>query len=334
MTSAPHDPRTICNDIVKDMRKGLLMPFLGAGVNLTDRPADVTYVPDGPYFPNGLELSQDLLTEFECKLPNACALPDPLPTGAKCKWTEQSLLRVSSYVAATKTKTSLYHHLQGVFGTPRPPTKAHEFFARFGKRLNEKGYEAPQQLIVTTNYDESLERAFDEAEEAYDLFSYVIDSDSELGKFTHKPHGQREPIIIDNKTTHVPEIKNSIILKIHGTAHPQNWEDSTFVITEDDYIDYAAFVHFDNIPPVIADIMKHRRFLYLGYSLSDWNFRVLLRGITERKRFKDQTWAVMHQFDDWDRLYWKQHNVEILQMFLKDYIEMLDQIVDETPSLR
>ncbi len=288
MTSAPKDAQwKMCDDMLKLMKKGLLMPFFGAGVNLTNRPPDTAFVPDGPYLPSAPELSEDLLREFEINLANACELPEPLAIGARCKWKEQSLLRVSWYVSAIKGKASLYHYLQKVFGQDCPPTDVHEFFARFPKRLAEKGYQVPPQLIVTTNYDELLERAFDAAEEPYDVFSYVIDSDSELGKFSHTPH-QGGAIVIDNPTTYVPEIKHTIILKIHGTAHPVNWESSTFVITEDDYIDYAALVNFDKIPSVLADKMLHRRFLYLGYSLSDWNFRVFLRGIKARSRFNDR----------------------------------------------
>jgi hypothetical protein len=334
MTSTPRDPQwKMCDDMLKLMKNGLLMPFFGAGVNLANRPPGTTFVPDGPYLPNGSELSEDLLREFECSLANPCELPEQLPMGARCKWKEQSLLRVSWYVSAIKGKASLYHYLQKVFAVDRRPTDVHEFFARFPKRLSEKGYPVPQQLIVTTNYDELLERAFDAADEPYDVFSYVIDSDSELGKFSHTPH-KREPVVISNPTTYVPQINHTIILKIHGTAHPQDWENSTFVITEDDYIDYAALVNFDKIPAVLANKMLHRRFLYLGYSLSDWNFRVFLRGIKARSRFNDPTWAIMQRHDEWERLYWKEHKVEIIQMSLGDHIEILNRIVDEMPSLR
>jgi hypothetical protein len=313
------------------MMKGMLMPFFGAGVNLSNRSPGITYVPNGPYLPNASELSDELLREFELNLPNPCELADPR---ARCKWKEQSLVRVSWYVSTQKGKSDLYEHLHKLFcsGTP---SDVHEFFARFPKRLEEKGYEVPQQLIVTTNYDVLLERAFDLAESPYDVFSYTMDRDSELGKFSHTPYGHDpvDPIPIENPTKYDPEIEHTIIVKIHGTAHPKNWQDSTFVITEDDYIDYAAFVRLDKIPSVLANRMLDRRFLYLGYSLSDWNFRVFLRGIKARSRFADdRTWAIMHRYDEWDRLYWQEHNVEILQMHLRDHINMLNEIVDDLPK--
>jgi len=178
-----------------------------------------------------------------------------------------------------------------------------------------------------------LETAFDRAGVPYDVFSYKMDSDSEPGKFTHTPHDGKTTTI-KNPTKYDREIEHTIILKIHGTVDPKDWNNSTFVITEDDYIDYAAFVRFDQIPSVLANKMLNRRFLYLGYSLSDWNFRVFLRGIKKRSKFsKDLTWAIMNSYDEWDRLYWKEHNVEILPMHLRDHMQMLNEIVDDLPKL-
>jgi len=310
------------------MLDGMLMPFFGAGVNLTKRPDKFIYDPDGSYLPNATELSDELVRKFDLKLANPCELADPL---ARCKWKEQSLVRVSWYVSTQKGKSDLYHHLHKLF-SKGAPSDVHEFFATFPGRLAKKGYKVPPQLIVTTNYDEVLESAFDRAGAPYDVFSYMMDTDSEPGKFSHTPHGGRTKNI-KNPGKYSPEIDHTIILKIHGTVHPTEWKKSTFVITEDDYIDYAAFVRLDKIPLLLAETMADRRFLYLGYSLSDWNFRVFLRGIKKRSKFpKDRTWAIMHRYDEWDRLYWDEHNVEILQMHLTEHIQMLNEIVEELPD--
>ena len=47
----------------------------------------------------------------------------------------------------------------------------HRFLARLPALLRERG--APHQLIVTTNYDLALERAFEEAGEELDIVAYV-----------------------------------------------------------------------------------------------------------------------------------------------------------------
>lgn len=295
------------------MKKGILMPFLGAGINLANRPLDAEFTPGGQYLPDAAELSQDIAREFDYP------------------WGDMNLLRVSWYAAATRGKDVLYHHLHGVFSREYPWTDVHEFFARLRKRFAAKGYQIPPQLIVTTNYDQLLERAFDAEGEPYDVFSYVVQSDSEVGKFEHIPHGGT-PKIVDDPRTYNPSISHTVILKIHGAVGP-SWDRSTFVITEDDYIDYAALLNPDHIPAVVKVKMLHCRFLYLGYSLSDWNLRVLLRGISVRSRFRgQQTWAIMSKHEVWDRLYWKEHDVRLIKVPLSQYIAILNTHLDEVPN--
>src|SRR5881394_2377582 len=318
MTSAPEDEldenRTTCKEILRRLQLGFLMPFFGAGVNLTNRKHGDTFTREGPFLPNATELSDDLAKAFGLKLENPCEVPAGLATDFVCKRKEESLLRVSWLVSATKSKVELYDHLHSTFSRDRPPTEVHNFFARFRQRLVERGYVVRPQLIVTTNYDELLERAFTEAKEPFDVFTYELDRTTKRGKFTHTPHGLENAVPIDNPVGYGDEIENTIILKIHGTANPKGLDHSTFVITEDDYIDYAAFVTPDRVPQVLGQRMLSRQFLYLGYSLSDWNLRVFLRGSQAGSHFQDKTWAIMKDPNDWDRLYWNEHRVKIVRM--------------------
>lgn len=335
MTSGPQDEldenRTTCHEILRRLQFGFLMPFFGAGVNLTNRPDGVTFTRDGPFLPSASELSEDLAKTFGLKLENPCELPLGLTTDFRCKRKEESLLRVSWLVSATKSKVELYDHLHRIFSGDHPSTEVHKFFARFRQRLVKKGYEVRPQLIVTTNYDELLERAFIEAGEPFDVFTYELDRNTKRGKFIHTPHGAENAIPIDNPIDYTAEIEHTIILKIHGTANPKGLDHSTFVITEDDYIDYAAFVTFDKVPQVLGQKMLSRQFLYLGYSLSDWNLRVFLRGSQAGSHFPDKTWAIMKSPDTWDRLYWNEHRVKIVRMSLEDHIKILNEMIDKLP---
>jgi hypothetical protein len=47
---------------------------------------------------------------------------------------------------------------------------------------------------VTTNYDDSLERAFEEAGEAYDLVAYIADGE-DRGRFLHRVQGEESVVI-------------------------------------------------------------------------------------------------------------------------------------------
>ncbi len=314
-----HALRAHCGMMINFMVKGYLIPFLGAGVNLSNRPADAAFL-RGHYLPNAAELSEDIAKQFN--YPWA----DP-----------KELLRVSWHAAATVGDGFLYQHLHDIFKLEYPLTDVHTFFARLPKKLATKGYPGRHQLIVTTNYDELLERAFDEEKVPYDLLSYVAHSDDderEVGRFRYTPHGGEPRIIYEPNTVDLT-IKQTVILKIHGAVHPTNWKRSSFVVTEDDYIDYLARMNNDSyqIPAVLMNEMLDKRFLFLGYSLGDWNLRVLLNSIRSRRSFKDRSWAVMHETKEWDETYWDAHHVRLMKLPLHDYVAALNEQLDALPDI-
>ena len=53
----------------------------------------------------------------------------------------------------------------------------------------------------------------------------------------------------------------------------------SLVLTEDDYVDFTVNVsqRRDLIPTVVQDAITDNTLVFLGYSLNDWNFRVLFR---------------------------------------------------------
>ena len=58
---------------------------------------------------------------------------------------------------------------------------------------------------MTTNYDDALERAFDEAEEPYDLAVYMASGDDK-GKFVHVPYdGEPQVVEVPNGTTRLSD---------------------------------------------------------------------------------------------------------------------------------
>ena len=96
--------------------------------------------------------------------------------------------------------------------------------------------------IVSGRYDLALERAFEEAGEELDVVTYVA-AGPNRGKFWHRPPNE-EPRPIDVPNTYATELsleRRTVLLKLHGAVDPfpeREWE--SFVITEDDYIDYLG----------------------------------------------------------------------------------------------
>ncbi|HEY0083036.1 MAG TPA: SIR2 family protein [Pyrinomonadaceae bacterium] len=301
------------------MVSGHLIPFFGAGVNLSNRPPGASFLPNY-YLPNGVELSESIVKAF--------------PT---YPWSDKKdLLRVSWYASEAFGYGALYRHLREIFSGDYPLTDVHEFFAQLPSRLAAKGYPNRHQLIVTTNYDDVLERAFDKAREPYDVLTYVAHNEMdkrEEGKFRYTPHDGVSHIIFEPNRFTLP-VERTVILKIHGTVDRTDSERDSFVITEDDYIDYLARMNTDSyeIPAVLMAKMVKRHFLFLGYSLGDWNMRVLFKSIRASRPLKDNSWAVMHDTKEWDKAYWRKHNVQLLKLSLKHYVEILNEQLDALPA--
>ena len=162
------------------------------------------------------------------------------------------LTRVSQYVAVMKGSGPLYDQLHTLIETAAQPTPIHRFFASLPPLLRERG--APHQLIVTTSYDLALEQALLDAGEEFDVVSYIA-SGRHRGRFCHlAPDGTAAPIEIPN--TYATELsldRRTIILKLHGRFDPspaREWE--SFVVTEDDYIEYLARADSSTAVPVGA----------------------------------------------------------------------------------
>ncbi len=145
--------RLVANEILA----GRVVPFLGAGANLCGRPEEVTWRPGQfDWLPSGAELSRYLAEMFNYSGKN-----------------EDDLVRVSQYVSLTVGAYPLYYELRRLFDGDYPPTALHSFLAKLPATLRGYRPEAPPyQLIVTTNYDDVLERAFRQAGEPFDLVTY------------------------------------------------------------------------------------------------------------------------------------------------------------------
>ena len=141
--------------------------------------------------------------------------------------------------------------------------------------LRERGL--PPQVVVTTSYDTALEKAFEEAGEAVEVVTYLANG-RHRGRFCHiAPDGTGT--LIDEPNTYATELsldRNTVILKLHGQVErtpAREWE--SFVVTEDDYINYLAQTEIAAAVPVsLAARLRRSHFLFLGYTMADWNLRV------------------------------------------------------------
>ena len=285
---------------------GRVTPFLGAGANRCGRPEGESFR-KGLYLPDGRELADSIAAEF----------------GVTEEEKEYDLLQISQYVSLmSPDESELGTYLHKVFDAPYPPTHVHTFLAGLPGRLRENGLPSNDQLIVTANYDDTLERTFDEAGEQYDLVSYYE------GRFVHWAPGANratdEPEVIEDPQSYhrIDEDEGIVVLKVHGLVHAK-WE--TFVITEDDYIDYLTRTDLSRLLPVnIVNRLKRSSFLFLGYSLRDWNIRAILHALS-RDQLEKQHWAVLLDPDRVERKLWDRRKVRIVEIPLDEFLNGLEK---------
>ncbi|MFL6036975.1 MAG: SIR2 family protein, partial [Gaiellaceae bacterium] len=236
------------------------------------------------------------------------------------------LARVSQYVATMKGSGPLYDELHTLFEAAVEPTPLHRFLAQLPARLRDRG--VPYQLIVSTNYDLALEQAFEEAGEELDIVAYVA-TGRNRGRFWHRrPDDVPRPIDVPN--TYAVELsleRRTILLKLHGAVDPlpeREWE--SFVITEDDYIDYLRRSELSTVVPVaLAAKLRRSHFLFLGYQMADWNLRLILNRIWGDRPVAYRSWAVQQSPTPLAQAFWRRYDVTALDAEPASYLALLER---------
>jgi hypothetical protein len=311
------DHHAIVADAILD---GDVVPLLGAGVNLSDRAAGDVWDLRGARMPSGGELAEWLAEEFGCE-----------------REIPPNLLRVSQAAVLQRGAGKVFKELRTVFQRDPDnlcaPTSVHRFLAELPALRASRGLPPRPQLILTTNYDDLLERAFAAAGEEYDVVYYLAQGGPpDQGRFVHVDLSGRRTVVHSPKryVKVTPDVR-TVILKIHGAVFANPKEDS-WVITEDHYIDYLTHTSLSDLIPVkLLEKLMESNFLFLGYGMKDWNLRVILHRIwTERRGIDWLSWAVQLEADDLDRELWRVKGVQIHCAPLGSYVEELRSAIERT----
>ena len=329
--------------VLEGFLNGRLIPFLGAGVNLYGKDSDRKWMPENSEFlPSGSELAQYFADKYEypprqvqvyCPV---CQFGQNPGSKSGCPCCKDSvvfekphdLTRISQYIALNGGMQVVYDSVRQILAREYTPTPLHEFFATIPALLRNRNCPHPYQLLVTTNYDNMLERAFIKQNESYDLLYYIADG-ADSGNFMLVSNGKTHLIDKPNKYS-LPLNERSVILKIHGAIDHDNAEKDSYVITEDHYIDYLARKDIMRLLPVtLMEKMKRSHFLFLGYGLRDWNLRVIFKRIWKGRKLGTKSWAIQKDSEPLEALAWKYHNVDILEVELERYLADLKKSFEE-----
>ena len=300
--------------VVRALQRGRVVPLLGAGANLCDRRTAGEQGEPRPWspggeLPSGSELSRWLSREFGYPSPDDWNLP-----------------RVSQYIDAIDGDGPLYESLREAFIGECNPSSLHRLLADLPTLLKARENDGRHQLIVTTNYDDAIERAFQQHDppEPFDLVVYLAGR-RERGHFIHTPPSG-EPRLIErpNEYRELSLRKRTVIMKVHGAVNRGDQDRDSFVITEDDYIDFLSRTNLSALVPApILAAMFSSHFLFLGYSLHDWNLRVILHRIWSEQTHDYADWSIQHPVNPVEQRLWAKRSVDVQDIPLHEYVAEL-----------
>ena len=305
--------------IASKLKRGNVIPFLGAGASLGKRkPPTAKFDPvNRDFLPNATELAAVLAEEarFPSDDPNE----------------RRDLAKVSSYYAEVSgDRPTLRERLRDLLdSTPKTslaeakasePLTLHRFLAALPSR----------QVIVTTNYDSLIEQAFDEAKKPYDLVIYPADRLTEsdyVNSVLWWQHGEEPKPVESKKLDEVLDLlktPRTVIFKMHGTRHPSDKSYDHFVVTEEDYVEFLSRMTTQlAIPSIFYPHFRERSFLFLGYGLRDWNLRVLLKNLPKHTDEQLRSWAIQKNPSELEQMLWGKRDVSIYDLTLDKFVMKL-----------
>lgn len=303
-----------------DLRKGRIVPFLGAGASLAIRPAGVAWQAGKSEFPpSGKELAA-FLAEY-------VNYPEDEPT--------DDLAKVASYVRMVGGPRRLRELLVEVFDRNYQPGLVHELLADVPRPM----------LIVTTNYDDLIERAFTARGKPFHLVQWT-DDPAIAGSVVWWRPGATSPEHCPPKLLPLePGAETTIIYKMHGTVDHQGGHYDSFLITEEDYIEFlAGMTRQGAIPATFKRYFQQRSFLFLGYGLADWNLRVLLCNVKSQPKSGNgagrsrastvivsegelRSWAVQLQPSSLESALWQKRDVDIYNVDLNAFVSKVRECI-------
>jgi hypothetical protein len=250
---------------------------------------------------------------------------------------KDTLTTIAAHYETVTGRKNLWDQLAQIFRGKLTPTPTHLLIARAAANHLEMMHDTPYDklstahyLIVSTNYDGLMEQALGKLpyvvlylnrKKDYKVYAkFSASLGSELAKLQSRnkeafPHkfvlDLDEPIVV--------------LYKVHGCLAPgQTFADDSVVITDFDYEDYIAEMAKKGqlVPTAVSNLMHDKAFLFLGYSLSDWNIRTILTALMRRREEgQGRDYAVMKNISKSADAYCTRRHIVILNTGLDEFAQ-------------
>ncbi len=250
------------------------------------------------------------------------------------------LSSISDYYQTNIGRDELWDKLKRVLENKEKYTLSHKWVATSACDYI-KNKPKDHYLILTTNYDCLMEKALDDLNMNYVTLSICADKHNPkltkvATKFSRNIDKDRYLEREWNKTK-VPmefafniEEKVVVIYKIHGSIYPDyKFEDDNIIISDMDYINFISQKSSQHIPSTVTSLIGQKRFMFLGYSLNDWNIRSILKKIFEKRQSEMKDYAILKSYSEFEKLYFERNGINICTVELKEFFSKISEMYDE-----
>ena len=78
----------------------------------------------------------------------------------------------------------------------------------------------------------------------------------------------------------------------------------------------------------LAAKLRRSHFLFLGYTMADWNLRLLLYRLWGDQPLSYRSWAVQPEPKPFELEFWRRHDVDVIDVPLERYVDALARHTD------
>lgn len=288
--------------------------FLGAGASIASRPDDYRWTIENPIWPpSGAELSRHLSAQV-------------YPNGE----TDTDLARAAQYYEVRRARAGLRDTLRSVFSRRFPQGPLHDLIATVPAKL----------LVITTNYDTLIEDVFEARGRTFDLLVQPFDGSplspggngldplAHPAVLYHRQAGEPDlrPVFANGiEALHIDVESRDVVYKLHGTVDMRESARDDYCVTENDYA--VALQRLGSsvaLPMFLKAALAQRRFLFLGYSLRDWTYRLMWHQVyNDRDCYRSrafQSWSIQRSVSPIERDLWLKRDVLIFDMPMSEFV--------------
>lgn len=183
---------------------------------------------------------------------------------------EQDYLKLAQLYYLELGEFSYYQMLKEFFSSNLQPSEIHKLI-----------FQIKPQYVITTNWDDILEKTVSE----YNYFYDLVVSDQDLVKSTMQKK----------------------LIKMHGDFKHHN-----IVFKEDDYLNYSH--NFPLTENFIKSILSTHTVLFIGYSYNDYNLKQITKWIQSFSKVKPPAYLVEFKYNESRVKYLENHGITLLSI--------------------